>query len=481
MVVPVATPPSPRTPLLLVALAFGATAALLVAQTLAFHLVAWDSSAIGTLSALLRALFLVADVAVVVAFVALARAARAAREDMAIGGLVWNGVGLAVYVACAGAFGLLARILGDSAAAVQAISSKMGAAEPLLSLGTALLMGLTLTALGPRRALPFMIALSASIAAALAFRVARVVDPSPRSLMGAWVSWGVEVGRPAVIALFALSVARGQEAERPANDAGAGPYRAGAQGATPTIPAEIPDPRTAAALRECASALTLYRAAFLARIGLSILTSLVIVAASLERSANAPVLLLAPVFSLITAGLIALSLVKLRRLPRASGARSLALAATAFAGLAALTDAALVVYASSLAPLTSYSARRQLGDVVALEWPIVALAMGVSAVLAASALGRVGDTLGERALATRARWVQGLAVATGAGLLGLLFAWVAQDPERWTHARSSAGNLVLVVHVLIAMPSVFAVIVVHTLLVGSGKKALLGYADRRAG
>ena len=119
--------------------------------------------------------------------------------------------------------------------------------------------------------------------------------------------------------------------------------------------------------------------------------------------------------------------------------------------------------------------------VVALEWPIVVLAMGVSVVFAAGALGRVGKTLGEPALVRQARWVQGLAVATGAGLLGLLFAGLVAYAERWTHARSAAGAIVLAAHVLIAVPSVLAVIVLHAVLVGGARKALAAYADRRVG
>lgn len=118
---------------------------------------------------------------------------------------------------------------------------------------------------------------------------------------------------------------------------------------------------------------------------------------------------------------------------------------------------------------------------VTLEWPIVVLAMGVSVVFAAGALGRVGKTLGEPALVRQARWVQGLAVATGAGLLGLLFAGLVAYAERWTHARSAAGAIVLAAHVLIAVPSVLAVIVLHAVLVGGARKALAAYADRRVG
>lgn len=479
----------------LVAIAYLATAALVVLQTFVLRAVAYDAPGFDRLAGAFRVAFVLADVTLLAAMIALGWSARALRA-FAIPGAV-----LVAFAVLSGAAGLL---LGSK------LTAATSGAEPLLSLGAALLVVLALSAsardlarapslavlpspaVSPRLAAWSPPVILAAAAIAIAFRFARAASPGARGVTLAWISWGFEVARPLALGLFALVLARaigarakaeahasGAGAAGGASGAGAGPpaagaYRAGApdpavaagDAASTAAAVTPPEPATVPALRAAVSGLSLYRLGFLIRLGLAILTTLI---AGVVLSANArdgwPALVLGPLAGAATAVIMALGVARQLGLPtlRANGRLVAALVAL---GLTALADALTVLaeLAAGVFGTGRYSTFRDVSQAYALGYPTSMLFFGVAAVLVAGALGRAGETLSDPVTTARARWAQGLAVTTGSLLLGLLFGLAAGASR---HGRSVETAAIVVGGVLFlgAAAAPVAFVVTHLLVV----------------
>lgn len=456
--------------------AFAASALLLVLQTVVFQLLPWDSSASAKVAVALRVGFVLADVTVLVSLVTLARAEPRSRGFLAVGAL------LAAFAVLSGLLGLAASALGSDARILHALGRATSGAEPVVSIATTLLATLALGALahahGSRataQANHMTIAVVVSVALSLGFKVVRLVGSGPRSLPTAWASWGIEVARPALVALLALSVARaiGRAAEVVAVPVG--PYRAAGEGA-PSAPTKEPlDAATVASLGRVADGLSTYRSAFLIRGGAAVATTLLgLVAATMRHNDSGAILMSAiPLASLATAVLLARGLFKLLALPRGVRARGVTFGAIVALGLAALVDAATLLAAlAALFSASSYRAARDMSEAVMVGWPVVALAGGASLLFVASALRRVGEKLGDDRVVARARWVQGLAIGAGAAQIGALYAGLSLSAARYD-SSSDAGGLVVAALALASLGAMVAVVVLHVLLVSAARSAVL--------
>lgn len=460
--------------------AFAANASLVVLQTLTFHLLAWDSSAIPTATMTLRVAFLAADVSIFAALVAFARSHRGVR------GLVLVAALLAGSSVLSGLMGLALRVGSSTSPAVRVTTAAMSGAEPVTSLAAALLAAMALAALAPRRGEALVAAVGVSTAVSLGARLFRLFDSSPRSIPAAWLSWSNEVLRSALIAAFALALARLlRRATAPVAAAATTPYRAAGEGAPrlPVIPA--PDEVTAARLRSAASGLSLYRAGFFLRVGCAVVTFVMFAILILGRNGTDTellILVLLPLTSLVTAAVIAVGLVKLLAAPRSLCTRGVVIAALLAIGVCALADGGTLLFAvaSSFASM-SYDVRRKLVEMIALEWPFALLAAGTSLLFVTSMVCRLGDGVGRPDIVASSRWVQGFAVAAAASSLGAVLGGIAmQGPMRsagWGE-RSDAG--MLVVFGLGAASIVFLILAVafHGMAVSAARQAMLDHAAK---
>jgi hypothetical protein len=461
--------------------AFAATALLIVLQTLIFQLLPWDSRASAAVSLGLRVGFLLADVAVVVSLVMLARAEPTAR------GLPAIGAALAAFAVVSDLAGLAAKLFGSEARALREVTLATTGAEPIASMGAALLATLALGALADPHGWKAMarvrgvtIAVVPSVVLSLVFRFSRLALTTPRSVPAAWASWLVEVFRPVLIALLALSLLRALARAAKVDVRPEGPYRAAAEGASPAVAREPLDAAFIASLRTVARGLSSYRVIFMARIGAGVVTTLVMLAVSTMVRSGGPAvaLTLLPLASMLTGVLLALSLRKLLALPRGVGARGVAIGALLAIVVAVLLDTgALVLSVSAIASASWYRARRDVIDCVFATWPVVALAGGVSILFVASATRRLGDRLQDARVVGRARWVQGIAIAAGATQIGTVLATLSASSATYGSTLSPAAFLVLGLLVITALGTTVAAVVLHMLLVGAARLSILAEVE----
>lgn len=462
----------------LVVAAFAANAALLVLQTLVFQLLPWDSSASRTLSVVFRVAFSVADVAALAAFVSLHRAEPLLRGFVSIAAV------LAAFTVVSDLAGLGARALGSDAVALRAVEQTMGAAEPFASLGASVLLVLALRAVESRPRGAFTAVVVVSVVMSLGFRLVRVVDSGARSLPAAWISWLGEIARPVAIAALAFGIMRGLATAGAAARDAVSPYRAQGEGPTAPPVLGVSSAETASSLSAGAKALSLYRLAFAARIGSTIIGAMVLAGGSAMRGGGEAAVLvisLAPLMSLATGILIAVSLVMLLALPRTSGARGATIGALCAICSTTLADAGALLFAlATLFDGSPHRAYRESTELFLLEWPFVAFFAGVSLLLVATAIGRTAEKLDAPLLTARARWIQGLAIACGVAQIGFVLAMIAYESTRWDYPRPLAGGVVCFVLAIAALASMIAVVALQLGLVGKARDALLAHAGRGA-
>lgn len=469
--------PAAQRALLVVLAAFATSAALVVLQTVVFKLLPWDGPSSARAALGFRFAFLAADIAMLVAFLALARAAPSLRGFVAVGALLSGFDVVAAIVSGS------ARMMGNDARALRSMSEAMSAAEPITALAAALLAVLALSALSARRARALVVVLLVSVGLSLAFHVARLVDPGPRSLYAAWVSWSLEVARPLLIAVLALRLARAvkRDAIPTAVDA-PGPYRGAGEG--PPAPARTGATfgATAHSFRAAAGGLSVYRIGFLAHVACAIGAN--VFAAGLlaftRGEAGLLAFLLVPASSVATAAVILVGIGKLRALPRGSATRGVSLGAIVATIFAGLLDLGAIVYglnAFAFSHTSFYRAQREFNDLMLIEWPLAALLGGLALLLMASALMRISESVNEPALVLRGRWVQGLAVGAGAMQIACVLSMFAVQASRYGYPRSFAGPIVTFAFALTALAASVAVVVLHVLLVGSVRGSLLAHAD----
>jgi hypothetical protein len=405
-----------------------------------------------------------------------------ARAEPRQRGLLAVGAVLSAFAALSGMIGLAANALGSDARVLHELGRTMSGAEPIVSIGTALLATLALGALAPplgskvmARASLVTIGVAISAALSLGFKLVRLLDSGARSLPAAWTSWLVEVTRPALVALLALSLLRAM-ARTPAADARPeGPYRAAGEGAPAATRKEVLDAAGIASLGSVARGLGSYRTTFLVRMGASVVTTFLVFLVGITVHTDSGMLLMAamPFASVATAVLLALALFKLLALPRGVRARGVTIGAIIALALASLIDAGtLLVAFSALYGPSSYRAKREFMESMVIAWPLVAMAGGVSLLFVASALRRLGERLGDDRVVGRARWVQGLAIGAGAAQLGALLAAMVMNGSRHD-SSSAAGGVVVLGLVLAALGATIAVVIQHVRLLGAARSAVL--------
>lgn len=462
--------------------AFAASAAIVVLQTVTFHALAWDSPSIRHASLVLRGLFFVADALVLVSLLLFVHAERKLRGLTAAAALA------AGTSALAGLAGLASRLASPEARDLRSVADALGGAEPITSLACALLVTLALASLLSRRGTLLTVLVSVAIAGALLWKVAGIVSPAPRSIPLTWVAWSIDVLRSAVIAIAAIAAARSLRAAAASSGGAAGtadPYRAAGEGAPerPVVPP--PDAVVAAQLRGAASGFGIHRIGFLLRIAGTVGTVILFVLISViarERDLEVVMMGLMEVTGVVTAVILAVGLAKMLVLPRSARTRSMVALALVALALSALADAGTLGFGvlGSFGS-SSYRLRRELTGLMALAWPFSALCAGTSILLVASAVRRLGAALGRDDLGSRSRWVQGLAVVTGTAQIAALFASFAMETTS-RHApytsRSSAGLLIVALLSLMAFACLVGIAVVHFLMLGEAKRALLAHADK---
>lgn len=475
-----APPPSASArPVALLGAAFASNAALVVLQTVTFHLLAWDSPAIPRAGLAFRVAFVLSDALACGALLLLLRSAPQLRGFTASAALVAGGG------AFAGLAGLASRLASAEARALHSVARALNGAEPITALAVALLVTLTLATLAPRRSTLFTALVALTIALTLGFKVAAFVEREPRSIPVSWLVWSIDVVRPFLVAAFALLVARALRITTAVTaGAPAGPYREPSAGAPspPRIPP--PDSAGAAKLRSAASGLAIYRVGFLLRIAGTVGTSLLVVLAMTVRARDFEIvtIILLEATSFVTAAIVATGLVKMLALPRSNQTRSLVILALVVIAVSALADGATIAFGVTASfGSMSYQARRELGELLVLTWPLSAICAGTSLLLVASAIRRIGEALIRDDLVTRTRWIQGLAILAGALQLATVFAGFGmQSVSRYARygETSTAGLLVVGLLAITAFGSAVAITILHVLGVGSAKKALSAHADK---
>ncbi len=466
------------------AFAFGASALLVVLQTLVFQLLPYDSSATERVSLALGVGFWLADVALLVAFVALRRADSARR------GLATIGAALAALSVSSGLAGLAAGAFASKATTLHALARTFGAAEGVLSMGSALLATLAVGALArsggvkeSSRPSIVTIVVSLSVALSLTLHGARLGASGPWSLVLAWTSWSVAVTRLALVAWLARWAARLLTRAPTRAPAREGPYRATLEGLAAPARSEPLDAATTQSLRAAASALSFYRAAIVARVAATVATtSLAVLLIMGSAQGDAAVLLIGmmPLASFATGVLVAIGLFKLLALAREVRARGAAIGAIVAIGLAILLDSGFAVLLFK-EPLGVYRHRAayELAGTAGLGWPLVALASGVSLLLAARALGRVGATLRSDGVVARACWVE--ACGIGAGTLTLAIVAAAFAVQASLHSSYGPPGLLVVLFLsLAAVAATLTTVVVHVLLIGEARAAILARVENAA-
>lgn len=459
--------------------AFASNAALVVLQTVTFHLLAWDSPAIPGAGLAFRVAFVLSDALVCGALLLLLRSAPQLRGLTASAALVAGGG------AFAGLVGLASRLSSPEARALHSIARALNGAEPITTLAVALLVTLALVALAPRRGTLFTALVALTIALTLGFKVAAFVEREPRSIPLSWLVWSFDVARSSLVAAFALIVARALRIPTAVSaGAPAGPYREPSAGAPspPRIPP--PDRAGAAKLRSAGSGLGIYRIGFLLRIAGTVGTSVLVVLAMMMRARDLETVtvLLLEATSLVTAAIMASGLVKMLALPRSDRTRSVVILALVAIAVSALADGGTVAFGvlGSFGTM-SYRLHRELGELLVVTWPLSAICAGTSLLLVASAIRRIGEALNRDDLVARTRWIQGLAILAGALQLATVFAGFGmQSVSRYARygEASTAGLLVVGLLAITAFGSAAAITVLHVLGVGSAKQALLTHADK---
>jgi hypothetical protein len=355
----------------------------------------------------------------------------------------------------------------------------MTAAEPAASLGTSILAALALATVADttrtRGGTTVLVVVVLTVRAAIAVRSVRVAVPSARAIWSAWLSWTIEVGRGAALALLAMRIVRATA--QPSKDTEAkpeGPYRAAGEGApTPEVPNVVPAVSASAlpALRSAAGALSIYRVGFLVRVGTAVFTTLVALLLTTSRGRDGVVLfMMGPLTDLATAIVLLVALVKLLGMRRAFGTLRATIGAIVALSVCGLTDCATLAFEIDAMTSSSYRAFRESSEVLALHFPATLVAGGVSLLFVASVLRRTGEGLGGRSLEDRARWVQALVVAAGTAQLGFFNVFLAMS-ERRQGMDAQAGGFVAAAFVLFGASASVAVVVLMTLLVSAVRRA----------
>jgi hypothetical protein len=456
-----------RTPLRILTVAFAASSLLVVLQTVVFQLLAYDSPAIGKVSVALRVAFLLADGLALVGLLTLRPPAR-------LGAL------LALGAVGSGVLGLAVSAMGSSARTLASLAAPLSQAEPMWSLGVALLAALGIASLvSPDRpqvrahALRLVGVVGLLVGIAIAFRVGRLASPGQRSVGMAWTSWTFEVVRPALLAALAIVVARGRAADKAGAGPAESPYRAAGEG--PPLATKDPvGPEAAGALRQAAGALRFYQIAFLLRLCVAVLTPVLamLLSAMFRHDAMLPMAML-PLASLASGALVAVAHLRLLALPRSARARGLVVGAVVASALGLLVDVAAGLYGiyGRLAG-GRYTGDQNLVFGISVGWPIVALLSGVALVLVASALGRVGETVSSELTTERARRTRALAIFTGAVQCGAALALIGSSAARHS-GSTNEGGFVIVAMVVAGVGLAIALPIVHLLLVAHARAALL--------
>lgn len=183
-------------------------------------------------------------------------------------------------------------------------------------------------------------------------------------------------------------------------------------------------------------------------------TIFAVIVMSRSRSDAAVLIGIMPVASFATGVLVAVSLFRFLALPRGATARGVTIGALLAIGLAVLLDAASVLFAAkALVEQYRYRGARDFVDIVAAGWPLVALVA----------------SLEDERLVARAGWVQAFAIASGSAQIAVVFA-VASGSGR-TSAQS--GLLVVLGLVVVALGATITAVVLHALLVGEARAAVL--------
>jgi hypothetical protein len=464
--------------MLLAGAAFASLALLTVLQTVLLQIIPYDSPALGTVSTVLRVLTLVVDAALFVSFVAFARRARPHAGLFAIA------AALTAYGIVGELAWLAAKVLGNGAFTLRATGAAMGAAEPVLSLGAALLFVLALSALSKdasKREEILLVAVAASVAFSLVFKAYRAVDHTAASLPMAWLSWAVDVARPAAIGFVALGRARALAllASTSAGVATAGPYRAAAEGAPKPEPTELLDDATERRVREAARGLSAYRSVFLLRIVATVVTLPFLLISASDSGPRVAALAAAVMTStsLVTALLMARGLRRFASLPRASHARPASVAALVAVLLVAVADVATLLYGAYTFTSPSHRMLRRFADAGALETLLAILLLGVAMIFLASAVRRAAETIDAGELVARAGWSQGVSVASAALGLGAPF---AISVRFLGHDDGRTAVFVLLAMLLGAFVLAIASVVLHVKVAGQGHVALILYAAARS-
>lgn len=104
---------------------------------------------------------------------------------------------------------------------------------------------------------------------------------------------------------------------------------------------------------------------------------------------------------------------------------------------------------------------------------------GLSLLLVASALGRVGSSLDDERVVARAGWVQAFAIASGSAQVAVVFTMASAGGSR----SAESGFLVVLGLFVVALGTTLTAVVLHALLVGETRAAVLTHAggDLRAG
>ena len=459
-----------RTPLRILTVAFAASALLVVLQTVVFRSLPYDSSAVGTVSVALRVGFLLADALTLIGLLALRPRLGPGSALGLLGALlVLGGV-------ISGAVGLAVSAIGSRAQTLASLGKPLGSAEPMWSLGVALLAALGIASVSP---LPFraharglVTAIGMLVALAVAFRIGQLGVPGPRSLAMAWTSWALEVVRPALVALLAIVAGRGAGKGHATKAAPEGPYRAAGEG-PPAVSDAAAGPVATAAFGQASRALAFYQVTFAVRLAAAIVSPIAaLIFSSYVRGSFFAQFWLLLVVGAGANGLGAIAAFRLLALPRAAEARGPVIGAALAMGLAMLLEVFTSLYALyGWIAGARYTGEQNVVFGLSVGWPIAVLLGGVSLILVASALVRVGELVVSDRVTSRAFRSQALTVFAGALQTGAVLAVIDATSGRYT-SSAAPGAILLFAMVLVTVGVTIATVVVHLVAVSAARAHL---------
>ncbi|MDB4943871.1 MAG: hypothetical protein JWP97_3405 [Labilithrix sp.] len=447
---------------------FALGALLLVVQTAAFRLVAFDAPHFHGVTVAIRAAFCAADVLLLAALVALGRREPPVR-------------GLLVMAAAATGTTLLSGLVGMLASGPRAgdpatcqLDATLSATETPLVLGAALLGTLALLAMAQphgerasRRAHLLAALLFFVLALSLGLHFTSLLLGA-RPLAVAWIAWAAQVSRGLLLAAFAALVARARARAAPAVEVGphGGAYRAPAPGAPRPLRAPLPvDEATTASLEQADAALRRYAVALGLRIAFSAGSVLLVVSSLATMRDGAMLMPASPIAGVVTSVLLVRALRSLRGVPAPIRLKHL------WGALLAMAAAGLLDLAASLLGLITLANgagdERAIMNQALVVWPITACLFWMSTSFAARALGGLGEQLEVDAVTRRSATTVALLVGAAMAAVGTFFTGLGQGQD------ADAGAAVFVVFALGTVGLNVAALTMQLLLVRAARHAVV--------